>query len=191
MFSIRNDEQQINLSVGRLTVLRYLSIRKTENDIFYTSPNINVVDIEGNIITSDNYDTLPKNKMICVLSDVDGVIEVFNKNIIKERRNLKANNTVDIDNICFGDIIKIYQGLDCVWESSFTKQVNTKSKDEDALLIELNKYKGINIRVDHSIGALIKDFNDMPKIQSWIKDRIRKGYINANSLKVLRRFLGY
>ena len=186
LLSVDCNNEQTNLSVGRLGILRYLSIRKGEITNQNDFPNVSVTDINGNEISLDEHNIIPKKNIICILAKYDGFIEVTDKNNNIEKIDIKANEKLEIDNIKFGKTIKIYQGLDKIWETNYIRS-EIDNNTESIIMKELNRCIGNKVSIPHSFGAIVAKYHDMPEVKNWIYKRIREGYIEEKALKLLKK----
>lgn len=189
LLCITSDSKHQLLSAGRTAVLKYMYFWQSEIDKNGIIPSIKVVDIRGNEISNNKKNELPENQTLCVTSDVDGKFIVLEGGYVLEKYELYAGNIFEYDRVRYGITIKIYQGLDCIWSSFYERKKIDKNYDEMALLNDLIGAGGKKIKISHSIGAIIDKFNNQPKIKAWIYKTIKKGYIQENAYKLLRRYI--
>ena len=185
LFYIKTDEEQINISVGRLGVLRYLGVIKSDINGVSSLPEINVVDLNGNTIPQGESTKLPIKHTICISSQYDGFIEIFDDNY-STRRYFKANELIEVDKISFGKEVRIYVGLDKVWNVKYISS-STYDVSINELIKSLDKYGGRKVPIDHSLGGIIYKC-DEKKLKEWIYKKIKEGYIEERALKLLKKY---
>ena len=182
-----NKRQQL-LSLGRRSVLKYTYLWESPLSDIAKPPVLEVKDIYNRIITEGISDTLPKERIIAILSQFDGHIDIFKDDWLIERIPLKAKTILEIPDIKINTSIEIFQGTDSVWKCSFkaTKRLSN-SIDEEELLFRLKQAGGKMIPIAQSFGAIALKYDHFPNVKNWIITQIRKGKISENAYKLLRR----
>lgn len=189
LLALSCDGDQVNLSVGRLSTLRYLSVRKTDLAYETDIPEIRVFDLDGVELQQGEQLKVPPKNALCFSARYDGFVEVIDQKNKIEKLFFKSNEKTEIDNIGFGRTVRIYQGFDKVWEAVYIRS-NSINSDEDKILNELVNCKTRKVTITHSLGALINRYQDMPKIKEWLYKRIKEGVIDEKALKILRENMG-
>ena len=115
-----NGRQQL-ISVGRTKVLEYTYFWRKQLNSTTPAPVVVISDIHGNILSSDVQYELPIKQIMCVSAEYDGTVVILEDGIVHERRMLKANSKIEIENIHFGTEIKVMQGLDIVQTVRFKR----------------------------------------------------------------------
>lgn len=187
LLSITSSDRQQLLSVGRVDVLKYMYLWENELNQKGTIPQITVTDINGTNLAPGRHSTLPEKQTICITPEVDGQIIIYEDADIVEQYRLSAGHKFELDSIKFGQRVQIYQGLDCLWEAFFEKE--RILSDEKELLDKLNQLSGKKIKIAHSFGAVASEFEDMPLIQLWIYQAVRKGEIGEGEFKLLKQYM--
>lgn len=189
LLSVTSKDRQQLLSAGRTEVLKYMYFWEAELDEKGHLPEISIIDLNKNDIEEGVYNTLPNKNTICVIPQVDGVIKIYKKDILLDKYEISAGSRFEYDGIDFGVTIKIFQGLDCVWKTTYEKNRMESIEEEGLLLYRLRSLNGRKIRTNHSIGALVNAFSKNSPIRTWIYTQIKNGVIQEESVKYIQRYL--
>ena len=182
----RNERQQL-LSVGRTNVLRYTYLWKEKLDNTTKVSEVKITDIKGNEVNEGKTNRLPEKKILQILPEFDGYVEIINNDWITEKRKLRAGEISEIDQIQFGMSISVFQGLDCIWSVFFVRAHHSENGNDSDLLTELQNAGGRMIPVSHLFGAIAVKYEGYPLVQKWIYTQVRKGCISEKAYKMLRR----
>ena len=189
LLSISSIDRQQLLSAGRTEVLKYMYFWEAELNKKGYLPKVVVCDINGDEINSGKHDVLPNKNTICIIPETDGFFNVILKGIVIEKYNIIANQRFEYDNVKYEYSIDIFQGLDCIWSASFERVNRVDQNDEDELLSIVKNLKGKRIKIDHSIGAILKYFDSNSPIKQWLYKQIKNGYISADAKKHIRKYV--
>lgn len=182
-----NDRQQF-LSVGRVKILRYTYFWKDTLNTEVKIPTVKVTDFNGNLLASGTAQEVPKKSRIRIVSKYDGFLEIEKEDRLLVRRKFAAEEPTDIRGIQFGYHIKIFQGLDCVWEILYKQKKKEINFDEQAMLAKLNVDNGKQVRISHTLGATAGKLKHYPLIRQWLYQKIRRGYMSEKSYRIFVDF---
>lgn len=183
-----HDRQQL-LCVGRTKILRYTYFWKDMLNNQAEIPAVTVTDFYGQSLKSGIKQEIPKKSQIKIKSEYDGFAEIEKDNKLLERRRITAEQQTIIQGIQFGYHIKIFQGLDCVWEILYERHKKEINCDERAILAKLNVNYGKRIRVPHALGATAEKLKNYPRVRQWLYQRIREGYMSEKAYRVFTDFI--
>ena len=172
--------------IGRNNVLKYTYFMSSSlNDLENDKMNMVVEDDLQNPIAEGKYDKLPHNKKLIVIVPFDGVVKRY-RGKKREYIRLKANEEKEIDNLVFGEEIRIYIGNDCQSIISY----NLPNQNNDAKLYkELIRYHDQTIALPHNILAIAKYFEGYPKTKEFLQLCLKKRAISLNAMKKLAKVI--
>ena len=86
-------------------------------------------------------------------------------------------------------LLKIFQGLDCVWNAFYEKKKTSSDSDDSSLLLKLKSMNGNKVKINHALGAIANEFDKKSPIRIWLYEQIRRGEISEDALKYLRKYI--
>lgn len=175
------------LSTGRTKVLRYTYLWRDELNHTASIPEIKTFDVNRTVIEGEIQNNLPKERILVIRSQFDGMVEVREHGKLVRRYRLKANEQTDVA-VQFGFEVVAFQGLDRVLYLRFERQLKEKKYDEIVVLKKLRRCGGIQIPITHEWGSLALAFRDCPMIKRWLLGRIRAGTIPKSALQILKQY---
>ncbi|MBQ9486923.1 MAG: hypothetical protein IJU91_03850 [Selenomonadaceae bacterium] len=152
-------------------------------------PAVTVTDILGNDIATGISYRLPKNFIMQIYTEFDGFVLVSENGVTVNKISLKEGFEIDISTLHFGMSVKIFQGLDCVFEIVFERQEENVSQDDEKLYALLERGTGRPIKIPHAWGNAEKFLASYPKVKSWLYKSIRAGFATEESFNIFRNFL--
>ena len=179
-----NDRQQL-LSAGRTKILKYTYLWQDELVTESTVPDVTIKDISDNIITYRDSAHLPKKNTVVVSSQFDGYIEIIFKSAVINKLPLSASVNTIVENLEYGQEIRIFQGLDCIRQLRFSRNAVNATDVDDYLFLKLASFTGQEISISHRIGALAAKMDSYPKTKEWLCKQIRKGSMPIKAYKLL------
>lgn len=187
LFSIPCSDRQQLLAAGRTKILRYLYIWKDSAALSQETPfpAVMVTDSLGRKITSRSRSELPHKKAVNITPPFDGCALVMNGQRIIERYTLKAGAKTFINGLEYGYSVKIFQGLDMVWEAEYKRPVRNSAGEDESLRKVLETAGGESISVPHTLGGLAAKMKDCPQLKSWLAKCIRLGRMPQKAYKIL------
>lgn len=175
---------------NRTSVLRYLMLRPVRNiNRHFGSPGISVQDIEGNIIEQGTQKSLPPGKIIRVRTDYDGFLETYKNDIVISRLQLKGGQELRII-VEYNRSYRVYQGLDQSWTIYFVREKRNNSKNDREILKALMSFKGEEVKIPHSFGAIAVKMHNMPQAKTWLQKKLRQGAMPKQAFDWLKMKLG-
>lgn len=180
-----SDRQQL-ISVGRSKTLKYTYFWKDELDEEGSIPEFLVTDLDGVQVTSGEINTLPSNKTLRFKSRFDGEIVVSINNHVVDKRKLKADKIIDLDELAFGLCIRVIIGLDVIWQLDVKKQEVIVIADESEIMQRINNTSGKMIVAPHSLKNILVGMQRYPQVCQWIRLCIKKGVINEQAYRKLQ-----
>lgn len=169
--------------LGKMRVYEELYIKQKTLDIQAETIPVCIVDENKNPITNGKQYDLPLNKKIYIHTDLDYIVERFQKGWLVEKlaRKKAMRNDIYVD---YGDIIQIYIGLDKVFSIEFEKE-KAIEKTNVILLKKIDQMQGTRVVFDYAMLAVMKYFRREPLLYQWLRCEQRKGMIS----KKVRNYL--
>jgi len=181
--------RQQTLLAGKSKVLRYTYLWIDQLKTQATAPTVLVSDIAGDIINEGVSHKIPLKGIIRIQASFDGKVILRKNGQIVEKRMLKADQSIEIDQLRNEITIQVMQGLDSVYSISFQKKEGEMSSADDTVYYELCLCHGKKIPISHRYGALLSNLSGMPKSKRWITHRIRSGYIPEDALQLIKQII--
>lgn len=179
-------ERQQLMSIGQYKTLAYSYYWKTELNKPASEATIDVIGMDGELIHNGENQVLPHSKSILITSKYFGYVEKWKKNQLVNKQTVTPSSKTMVTNISYGETLKVFVGLDCVWSASFIK-INTNNLiDELEIVRRLNSYSHSLIPAPHSLKRIAVDFHNYPTIQSWIRKAIKNNQISQQSYRLLQ-----
>ena len=183
-----NERQQI-MAIGHMQPSQYVYLWQGLPSSEVTSPKVTVTDILDNVISGGISVDLPKNAILQVQTTFDMRVVISKNGVLVNKIFIKADNRTDIYSLSFGMEIKIFQGLDCVWEIRYEHSKENFSQSDEDIYHLLKRGKGKPLKVPHTWGSLADKLSDYPKVKNWLYKSIRLGVVPEESYSVFRQFL--
>lgn len=183
-----NTRQQI-ISIGHTQPSQYNYLWQGLPSSEITPPEVTVTDVSDNVIPGGISVDLPKNAILQVQVAFDVRVVISKNGILVNKIFIKADNRADINALSFGMEIKIFQGLDCVWEICYEHSKENFSQSDEDIYHLLKRGKGKSLKVPHTWGSLADKLSDYPKVKNWLYKIIRLGVVPEESYSVFRQFL--
>lgn len=188
MLEITSTDRQQLLSAGRTDVLKYMYFWESDLGEMGELPKISVKFLSGDNAEAGVNETLPEKNTLSFIPEVDGILEIAYKDKVVEKYELNANQIFEYDNIRYGQTIKVYYGLDCVWIASYVKKINESNVADNVLLERLKNAKGRIVPIPHNIGMISKYFADRSSVNMWLYSQVRQGAIREDAFKILKKY---
>ena len=183
-----NERQQI-MAIGHRQPSQYIYLWQGLPSYEVTSPKVTVTDIFNNIISGGISAELPKNAILQVQAAFDISVFISKNGILVNKIFIKSDSQTDFNSLSFGIEIKIFQGLDCVWEICYEPSKENFSQSDEDIYNLLKRGKGKPLKVPHTWGYLVDKLSDCPKVKNWLYKSIRLGVVPEESYSVFRKFL--
>ena len=179
-------ERQQIMSIGQYKTLAYSYYWKTELNQPAQAVTIDALSIDGEHILSGESHILPRSKTIIISSKYFGYAERWKHNQLENKLPMSPSSKTMIDDIGFGETIKVFVGLDCVWSISYIKESIEIFIDELEIVKQLNSNNRSLIAAPHALKRIAVDFNNYPAIQAWIRKAIKNNEISQQSYRQLQ-----
>lgn len=189
LLSIASSGRQQLLSAGRTEVLKYMHFWEKPLDKKSILPTVNVYNILGNEIEPGIQQKIPEKNTICIIPEVDGLLKVYKEKIVIEQYVLGAGSRFEYNRLQYGTVVKIFQGLDCVWTAIYEKKNRAIEQNDRKLLLILKSKKENLVKANHALGAIANEFEKNSPVRNWLYEKIRRGEISEDALKCLRKYL--
>lgn len=184
---------------GRSNALHYAMIWRDRLNFTATPPSVEIVDADDWAARFDGEvaKTLPKRNELCVKFRFDGVLEIWRKGALAERRELKAKKASDdvasttVREIDWGTTLKIWIGKDCVRTLRFRRADDAASNDalSDRDLSRKLRLRrgGATVGFSRSnAAALASRLNGAyPATKTWLRQAAQVGEISQDALAIL------
>lgn len=185
---LRTTERQQLITAGRTKVLDYLYLWKEELDETNVILQIDSRDDRGNAVPSGIHHELPTHGYLSVKLPYDGQIVILNRDVVVEKRMVKAGVRASVDHLQMGMSLQIMVGMDLCWSISFEKKKKQhKSLDDKQLLQTLQQMKGTMVPIGHEFGVVFKWLKSKPLTMAWIRNQINSGQISDTAFAYIRK----
>ena len=176
---------------GRTSVLRYIMLRKSTADFVNAVSRtkeslVEVCDEDGVDFEGGQHDRLPKNRRLSVLAEFNGHVNISDKSgdFVIAHVQLKNGEKIWLD-VAYNHKIKIFQGLDCVFEAAFVNEDTPNIISDERHLAHLRQCKGRKVAVSHTFGAVATKLDNMPLTRLWVMKQLRRGFIYRDAQEYL------
>ncbi|HHY81645.1 MAG TPA: hypothetical protein GX505_03070 [Clostridiales bacterium] len=184
--SLQIDEIERLVSIGRLNnIFTFAIVARESEEMIYNSEVI-AEDDKFKTYTTGEYTELPYKNRIRVKSKFKCTIYVYYIDDLEYLRYV--NGSIWLDNIKYGNIIKVFHGLDLVFELKFKRITKDENKElEKSLTKELPYYIGNEVLTPISFKYILPRLIDSPILYDYVKKAIKTGYINKTAMyRILR-----
>ena len=183
-----NERQQI-MAIGHMQPSQYIYLWQGLPSSKVALPKIIVTDIFDNVVFGGIFSELPKNAILQVFTEFDARIVIRKNETVMNQIFIKADSQTDIDSLGFGMEIKIFQGLDCVWQIRYERLEETFSFYDEKLYRLLERSRGKLVKIPHTWGNVADKLGDYPKVKNWLYKSIRSGVVPEESYSTFKQFL--
>ena len=183
-----NSRQQLLASGRDATMLRSTYLWKVGFAASQTQPELTIKDVSGALLDKDEYNCLPKDKIVQIKAEYDYKVVISVGEDIKNTLWGKANSTLEIDknNLRLGETITVYIGNDCIRRIAFVRQASVKSSADDKQLIAmLNCVDGKTIVVPNELRNIAGRLEISSELRHWVIAAIRRGYIKQKAYSMI------
>lgn len=188
------------VSASDSNALHYAMIWRDRLNFTATPPTVEIVDADDWATRFDGEvaRTLPKLREVCVKFRFDGVLEIWRKGALAERRELKAKKASDdvaptiVKDVDWGTTLKIWIGKDCVRTLRFERADDAASNDA---LSDRELSRKLRLRRDGATvgfsranaAALASRLNGAyPATKTWLRQAAQVGEISQDALAILK-----
>ncbi len=188
LIEIEIDKRHQMAAIGRSQPLQYLYVWKDLQTSETPFPTVEVKDLKENLISSGVYHKLPKGSALQVYAKFDFQIVFSQNDVVKQKIFQKGGNFSNVP-VSFGTKIKIFQGLDCVFEVTYEREIKGNLQADEELFLKLERGGGRKIKIPHTLGSFADKLKDYPKVKSWLYKNIRAGFVSEESFLLFRQFI--
>ena len=179
-------ERQQVMAIGKYETIAYSYFWKTSLSKTYQEPVLDVLSIDESTFPPGNNFSLPHSKCLLVSSKYYGHVERWKRGKLINNQDLKPSSKTMVNDIGFGEEIKVFIGLDCVWSASFIKEHTESLIDEREIVKQLDSNKRSLIPAPHALKRIAVEFKPYPLIQAWIRKTIKSNQISQQSYRQLQ-----
>ena len=186
------------VSIGRSNALHYAMIWRDRLNFTAATPTVEIVDADDWETRFDGEvaRTLPQRREVRVNFRFDGVLEIWRKGALVERRELKAKKRLDgvastvVKRVDWKTTLKIWFGKDCVRTLRFERNVvelDNALSDRDLSRALRSKRGGATVGFSRShAAALASRLNGAyPATKTWLRQAAQVGEISQDALTIL------
>ena len=188
LYCIRTHYKEQLVSLGKSGALGFEYLIKQPFIKSVSAPIVTVIDSLGNELCDECYTTIPKAKQITISAPFDGkvILERKGKTIVIYK--FLAGQSLVIDGLTYGTILKVFQGSDYIRTLRFERNADETDKSalDNLLYRRLRACKGPLLPITHAFGAIAEHFKDYPQTREWIYRTIREGSISYSALMIIR-----
>ena len=195
----KRDVRKVEIvSIGRSNALHYAMIWRDRLNFTAATPTVEIVDADDWETRFDGEvaRTLPQRREVRVNFRFDGVLEIWRKGALVERRELKAKKRLDgvastvVKRVDWKTTLKIWFGKDCVRTLRFERNVvelDNALSDRDLSRALRSKRGGATVGFSRShAAALASRLNGAyPATKTWLRQAAQVGEISQDALTIL------
>ena len=183
-------ERQQLISVGNVNVIQYMYLWREPLISQTEEVTVDVKDLSDTDFTGGLQNTLPKRSLLRICAPFDGSIVIRDiEDFILKKIPLSAKKDTSVSDIKFGTKIQVLQGLDVIWQVTFTKRKKNDTDEDERLLAKLSAYGGEQIPVKHSLSGAVVKLQNYPKTKQWLIKTIKSGDISIKAMKYLSKYI--
>lgn len=186
-FLLNSRERQQLLSAGRTKVLKYSYLWLTTLSGTSSKPVVTVSDVDGTALKDGDHTVLPKQNIVVLRSQYDGMVNLSERGRLVRRIRLTAGDSCSIS-VYYGCEITAFQALDPVLRLRFMRAVVQDRKDEE-LFRRLRGCNGPQIAVSHEWGSLADRLKGYPLTKKWLYQHIKQGYMPESTRRVIVKYI--
>lgn len=182
------DEIERPVSIERAErIFAFTVVAKDREEMRFNSEVI-AEDDKSNSFSAGEYTKLPHNNRIRIKTRFKGTVYVFHNDVLKYLRSI--DGSVWLDDVKHGTVIKVFHGLDPVFELKFRRLVKTRHKEEEEKLVKELMYRtGNDVSTPVSFKYILPRLISSPKLYEHVNKAIKKGYVNKTVMhRILRSF---
>lgn len=184
LYRIQVDEERRSVLMGRTKLLGYWEFIHSDKRFMPEVPDLEICDEDGKYLERDTYTKLPKEKKLYITAEYDGFVFITWNDGNCTRKELPAEEKVEISGIKEGTIVGVYIGNSLLREIEFWRQEKRSARPYDMYQL-LIKTKGRRIPISQaSIGAFASAYPDK-KVRAWL--RKLNGTIPVDAMELLRK----
>lgn len=177
---------------ARLSVLKYLSVRYNPDEVVYSDITLEQVSActeDQTTLNNGIHYSLPKRKRLYVTVKYDGQVVRKRNNEVIYSKKVKANETVLLERISYGEDIFVYHGMDESLSVSFRRGDRTGSQNDSAVLAALNACTGVYVKFPHRIGWIVSKLAGMPNTKAFVLATMQEGRIRKDAIKLIGKII--
>lgn len=183
-------ERQQLISVGNVNVIQYMYLWRESLISQIEEISVDVKDASNSDYSGGLQNTLPKRSLLRICAPFDGSIVIRDlDDYILTKIPLSAKKDTSVSDIKFGTKIQVQQGLDVIWQVTFTKRKKNDTDEDERLLAKLSAYGGEQIPVKHSLSGAVVKLQNYPKTKQWLIKTIKSGDISIKAMKYLSKYI--
>lgn len=182
------------LLAARLSVLRYMTIYYTQNyrDYVpvtrYEEPDIYTHDQQP--LTGGIHSSLPRRNCLYLTAKYDGKVIRTKRGMLYYSAKLRADETVVLDGIQWGERIVVYQGLDVATSLLFERERIASHPSDESIYRTLLSCKGRIVVFPQRYSWMISRMRNMPKTQAFLYAARRRRRIRQDALQIIGKHMG-
>ena len=189
VLEICSKSRQQMISAGRAKVLQYTYYWREELNNTQDVSEATVQDLKGRNIESGISSELPCQETLRIRTPYDGSVTVLHENTVTDRKKISADAWCEIYGITWKDQIKVYVGLDCVWQKLYVRKTRNDDAASVKILDRVKRGSGEKIATPHAMKNMAADLTDYPELQKCVLIMIRRGWVYRNTYRELQNFV--
>lgn len=189
VYKINCSDRQMLVTAGRVSILSstYLWREKLVKDT--VKPDALVTDGNNNELKTGQDISLLTETSLHIKINFDGCVVISRDGAIYSKQTLKADVVNIVHGISYNCSIKILVGFDTIWYADLVYKGKPKQVGliESDLLRRLNSTRTNLIPTPHAMRNIQAKLKHYPKIQAWIRQRIKCGTMNEHAYRLLQQ----
>lgn len=177
---------------ARLSVLKYLSMRYDPDGVVYSNITLEQASAcmeDHTILNSGIYYSLPKRRRLYVTAKYDGKVVRKRNNEVFYSVKIKANETIILERISYGENILVYQGMDESLSIFFRRGDRIGASNDAAVFAALNACTGVYVKFPHRFGWIGSKLAPMPNTKAFLLASMREGRIRKDAILLIGKII--
>ena len=187
LYSVYAASKEQLLSLGQSGAIGFSYLMTKPLDMVASFPEVQIKSVDGNLITEDFCNQLPKGKQVTIQAPFDGKIILIKNDKILDIRHIVAEEILTVDELSFGCEIQIFQGCDMIRTIHFERikqNVNIAAMDRQ-LVDRLCYCKSESMPIPHSTAAAVLQLKQFTLTKQWLLSQLRSGRIDRDAYFML------
>lgn len=187
--SVPSDYDQQLVSIGRSSVVEYFYCWKGKINKYVDCQEVSVTDADGHGVQPGVINKIPPKGMLYVSSQYDGVIVKERPGKLPIRVQLKPEQKICIRDITIDMCVKVYQGIDLVWELKCEKKKAEENDNDERYVKRLETFSGRSMDIPYKFARVEEKLEAYPLVCKWIRDTARRGAISVDAYRFIKKIV--
>lgn len=186
--SIQIGDDERLISVGRQNAPFAFAVTAKHQEYNAFSSQVIAEDTRGNTYAAGEHAKLAYNNQIKITTNFKGAIYIYDNDTLESIIHVKDSKW--LDGIRYGKTIKVFHGLDLVFELKFRRVIKSEWKsDDESLFKELTLYVRNDMPTPVCFRYMLFKLIDYPMVSDYIRKAIKTGSVNKIAMRKVEMFV--